>query len=86
MFRNLADGPRASGAARHRLDRRFRAFLKHDRLSLALQMATVHHLSRDKSDRKVDTAVQVNWVTDMTSSSTQTCVSSISALMPIIFS
>ena len=43
-------------------------------MSLALRMATVYHHSLDKSDRKVDTAVQVNSVTDMTSSSTLSCV------------
>ena len=64
---------RASGAARRRRDRRRRALLKHERMSFAMQNATVHH-SRHTSDRKVDTAVQVNSVTDMTSSSTQTCV------------
>ena len=49
MFRYIADGPRAdraSGAAR-RWDCRFRSFLKHERMSLAVQMAADFHQSRD---------------------------------------
>ena len=57
MFRNPADGlraDRASGAARCRQYRRLRAFLKHERVSLAMQLATVYHYSRDKSDSNVE--------------------------------
>ena len=55
MFRNPADGLRADpapgtvGAARRRRDRRLRAFLKHERLSVAMNMATVQHHSYMKS-------------------------------------
>ena len=64
MFRNPADGLRADrapgtvGAARRRRDRRLRAFLKHERLSVAMNMATVQHHSYMKS-AVVDFCVQV---------------------------
>ena len=64
MFRNPADGFRADrapgtvGAARRRRDRRLRAFLKHERLSVAMNMATVQHHSYMKS-AVVDFCVQV---------------------------
>ena len=51
MFRNLADGlcaARVSGAARRRRDRRQRAFLKHERISVAVNLATVRHHSLHK--------------------------------------
>ena len=64
MFPNPADGLRADrapgtvGAARRRRDRRFRAFLKHERLAVAMNMATTHHHSFMKS-AVVDVSVQV---------------------------
>ena len=64
MFRNPADGLRADrapgtvGAARRRRDRRLRAFLKHERMSVAMNMATVQHHSYMKS-AGVDFCVQV---------------------------
>ena len=64
MFRNLADGLRADrapgtvGAARRRRDRRLRAFLKHERLTVAMNLATVQHHSHMKS-AVVDVCVQV---------------------------
>ena len=64
MFRNPADGLRADrasgtvGAARRRRDRRLRAFLKHERMSVAMNMATVQHHSYMKS-AVVDFCVQV---------------------------
>ena len=64
MFRNQADGLRADrapgtvGAARRRRDRRLRAFLKHERMSVAMNMATVQHHSYMKS-AVVDFCVQV---------------------------
>ena len=64
MFRKTADGLRADrapgtvGAARRRRDRRLFAFLKHERLSVAMNMATVQHHSYMKS-AVVDFCVQV---------------------------
>ena len=64
MFRNPADGLRADrapgtvGEARRRRDRRLRAFLKHERMSVAMNMATVQHHSYMKS-AVVDFCVQV---------------------------
>ena len=64
MFRNPADGLRADrapgtvGAARRRRDRRLRAFLKHERMSVAMNMATIQHHSYMKS-AVVDFCVQV---------------------------
>ena len=64
MSQNLADGLRADrapgtvGAARRRRDRRLRAFLKHERMSVAMNMATVQHHSFMKS-AVVDFCVQV---------------------------
>ena len=51
MSQNLADGLRADrapgtvGAARRRRDRRLRAFLKHERVTVAMNLATVQHHS-----------------------------------------
>ena len=51
MSQNLADGLRADrapgtvGAARRRRDRRLRAFLKHKRLAVAMNLATIQHHS-----------------------------------------
>ena len=64
MFQNLADGLRADrapgtvGAARRRRNRRLRAFLKHERLTVAMNLATVQHHSHMKS-AVVDVCVQV---------------------------
>ena len=64
MFPNPADGlcaDRATGtvgAARRRRDRRLRAFFKHERLTVALIMATIQHHSFMKS-AVVDVGVQV---------------------------
>ena len=64
MFQNLADGLRADrapgtvGAARRRRDRRLRAFLKHERLTVAMNLATIQHHSHMKSS-VVDVCVQV---------------------------
>ena len=64
MSQNLADGLRADrapgtvGAARRRRDRRLRAFLKHERLTVAMNLATVQHHSHMKS-AVVDVCVQV---------------------------
>ena len=64
MFPNPADGlcadraPGTVGAARRRRDRRLRAFLKHERLAVAMNMATIHHHSFMKS-AVVDVSVQV---------------------------
>ena len=47
MFQNLADSscadraPRTVGAARRRRDRRLRAFLKHERMTVAMNLATM---------------------------------------------
>ena len=55
MFRNPADGPCADradgahGAARRRRDRRLRAFLEHERMTVAMNLATVHHHSFKES-------------------------------------
>ena len=64
MFPNPADGscadraPGTVGAARRRRDRRLRAFLKHERLTVAMNLATVQHHSYMKS-AVVDFCVQV---------------------------
>ena len=64
MSQNLADGLRADrapgtvGAARRRRDRCLRAFLKHERLTVAMNLATVQHHSHMKS-AVVDVCVQV---------------------------
>ena len=64
MFPNPADGLCADrahgtvGAARRRRDRRLRAFLKHERMAVAMNMATIHHHSFMKS-AVVDVGVQV---------------------------
>ena len=64
MFRDPADGLRADrapgtvGAACRRRDRRLRAFLKHERMSVAMNMATIQHHSYMKS-AVVDFCVQV---------------------------
>ena len=64
MSQNLADGFRADrapgtvGAARRRRDRRLRAFLKHERLAVAMNKATIHHHSFMKS-AVMDVSVQV---------------------------
>ena len=64
MSQNLADGLRADrapgtvGAARRRRDRRLRAFLKHERLAVAMNLATIQHHSHMKS-AVVDVGVQV---------------------------
>ena len=64
MFPNPADGLRADrapgtvGAARRRRDRRLRAFLKHERLTVAMNLATIQHHSHMKS-AVVDVCVQV---------------------------
>ena len=50
--------PGTVGAARRRRDRRLRAFLKHERMSVAMNMATVQHHSYMKS-AVVDFCVQV---------------------------
>ena len=49
MFRTPADGPcadrahHARGAVRRRRDRRLLAFLKHERMTVARNLATIHH-------------------------------------------
>ena len=64
MFRNPADGlcadraPGTVGAARRRRDRRLRAFLKHERMTVAMNLATIQHHSYMKS-AVVDVGVQV---------------------------
>ena len=64
MFSNPADGfcvdraPGTVGAARRRRDRRLRAFLKHERMTVAMNMATIQHHSFMKS-AVVDVSVQV---------------------------
>ena len=64
MFQNPADGLRADrapgtvGAARRRRDRLFRAFLKHERMTVAMNLATIQHHSYMKS-AVVDVGVQV---------------------------
>ena len=64
MFPNPADGLRADrapgtvGAAHRRRDRRLRAFLKHERLTVAMNLATIQHHSHMKS-AVVDVCVQV---------------------------
>ena len=64
MSQNLADGLRADrapgtvGAARRRRDRRLRAFLKHERVTVAMNLATIQHHSYMKS-AVVDAGVQV---------------------------
>ena len=64
MFPNPADGLCADrahgtvGAARRRRDRRLRAFLKHERLAVAMNLATIQHHSFMKS-AVVDVGVQV---------------------------
>ena len=64
MSQNLADGLRADrapgtvGAARRRRDRRLRAFLKHERVTVAMNLATIQHPSFMKS-AVVDAGVQV---------------------------
>ena len=63
MFQNLADSSCADrahwtvGAARRRRDRRLRAFLKHERMAVAMNMATIHHHSLKSA--VVDVSVQV---------------------------
>ena len=55
MFPNPADGlcadraPGTVGAARRRRDRRLRAFLKHERMAVAMNLATIQHHSFLKS-------------------------------------
>ena len=69
MSQNLADGLRADrapgtvGAARRRRDRRLRAFLRHERLAVAMSMATIHHHSFMKS-AVVDVSVHVGSPSD----------------------
>ena len=66
MFRNLADGlcaDRVSGAARRRRDRRLRAFLKHERMTVARNSASVSHHSFKKPD-VMHTAVQTEEYVD----------------------
>ena len=64
MFPNPADGLCAdrahgtAGAARRRRNRRLRAFLKHERMTMALNLATFQHHSYMKS-AVVDVGVQV---------------------------
>ena len=64
MSQNLADGLRADrapgtfGAARRRRDRRLRAFLKHERVTVAMNLATIQHHSYMKA-AVVDAGVQV---------------------------
>ena len=64
MFQNLADSSCADrahgtvGAARRRRDRRLRAFLKHERMTVAMNLATIQHHSYMKS-AVVDVGVQV---------------------------
>ena len=64
MSQNLADGLRADrapgtvGEARRRRDRRLRAFLKHERMTVAMNLATVQHHSHMMS-AVVDVGVQV---------------------------
>ena len=54
----LTAPPGTVGAARRRRERRLRAFLKHERLAVAMNMATIHHHSYMKS-AAVDVCVQV---------------------------
>ena len=55
MFQNLADSSRAdrahgtAAAAHRRRDRRLRAFLKHERMTVAMNLATIQHHSYLKS-------------------------------------
>ena len=66
MFRNLADGLCAdlvSGAARRRRDRGLRAFLKHERMTVAMNLASVSHHSFKKPD-VMHTAVQTEEYVD----------------------
>ena len=64
MFPNPADGLCADrahgavGAARRRRNRRLRAFLKHERMTVAMNLATIQHHSYMKS-AVVDVGVQV---------------------------
>ena len=64
MFPNPPDGscadraPGTVGAAHRRRDRRLRAFLKHERMTVAMNMATIQHHSYMKS-AVVDVSVQV---------------------------
>ena len=64
MFQNPADGlcadraPGTVGAARRRRDRRLRAFLKHERMTVAMNMAAIQHHSYVKS-AVMDVSVQV---------------------------
>ena len=51
MFRNLGDGfcaDRVSGATRRRRDRRPRAFLQHEHMSVDVNLASVSHHSCNK--------------------------------------
>ena len=53
MFRNLEGGlcaDRVSVAARLRRDRRLRAFVKHERMTVAMNLASVSHHSFKKPD------------------------------------
>ena len=64
MFQHLADSSRADraqgtvGAARRRRNRRLRAFLKHERMTVAMNLATIQHHSYMKS-AVVDVGAQV---------------------------
>ena len=64
MFQNLADSscadraPETVGAARRRRNRQLRAFLKHERMTVAKNLATIQHHSYMKS-AVVDVGVQV---------------------------
>ena len=64
MFQNLADSSCADraqgtvGAARRRRNGRLRAFLKHERMTVAMNLATIQHHSYMKS-AVVDVGVQV---------------------------
>ena len=64
MFQNPADGfcaeraPGTIGAARRRRNCRLRAFLKHERMTVAMNLATIQHHSYMKS-AVVDVGVQV---------------------------
>ena len=54
----LTAHPGTVGAARRRRNRRLRAFLKHERMTVAMNLATIQHHSYMKS-AVVDVGVQV---------------------------
>ena len=67
MFGDLANGlcaDRVSGAARRHRDRRLRAFLKHERMTVAMNVASVSHHSVKKQD-VMHTTVQTEEYVDL---------------------